>query len=66
MGASDEQQVESKLGGAPTSDLKELNLDGEKKKNVIKEIFRQDSDSIIDGEEVKKIRNNERKFIKAF
>ena len=43
-------------------DIKNLGKDGEAEKTRIQQLFRQDSDSIIDGEEVKRQRKREQKM----
>ena len=45
--------------------MKDLNLDGQQNENVIQGLFKQEEDSIIDGEEVKKMRQNEAKMVRA-
>jgi hypothetical protein len=45
--------------------MKDLNLDGQQNENVIQELFKHEQDSIIDGEEVKKMRQNEAKMVRA-
>ena len=49
----------------PTN-LKEITSEGRDKKPIINEIFRQDSDSIVDGEQAKKKKSNEQKFLKHY